>query len=368
MRKPIWLAVIMVAVLCLWMVSGLFSHPASQENETELKVFPFRVEVQTSRATKVRPHLRSHGQTLPSQEVTLKSQTQGKVDVIFKKQGDKVQRGEALVRIEQDDRMHQLEMAQAKVEETKSHLNALKRLDNRGYIAKTKLLEANTAYKGALAQLQAIKLDIQHTTLQAPFNGRINQKHVELGDALMKGDPVVTIVNNDPLLIETYIPQQKIKQIVVGQQAKIRLITGETMMGTVSFIAPKANQSTRTFRVEVEVKNENAYPSGMSAELQFPTKPISGHYISPSIFVLGLNGETGVMSVDEKHIVKFNPVTILYSAEDGVWVEGLPQAVNLVVLGQGFINQGEQVLVVNEPNRAQQSIEVAKQKDMKQEA
>jgi multidrug efflux system membrane fusion protein len=130
----------------------------------------------------------------------------------------------------------------------------------------------------------------------------------------------------------------------VNQPAKVLFITGEERTGTVTFIGSSAASETRTFLAEIEVPNaDGAIPAGISAEVIIPTGEVTAHFIAPSIVSLDTEGSLGVKTVDANDVVAFFPVEVVKAQIDGIWVTGLPDTVDVITVGQGFVNAGETV-------------------------
>jgi multidrug efflux system membrane fusion protein len=172
---------------------------------------------------------------------------------------------------------------------------------------------------------------------------------VEVGDYLSVGDEVATVVDDDPLKITAHVPQQKVNRIEEGASADIEFITGQTATGTVTLIASVAAETTRTYRIEVEVENAaRAFRPGMSATLRIPTEVVQAQFVSPAIFSLDSEGRLGVKTVNADNEVVFHPVEPIQAAPDGVWVAGLPETARIITVGQGFVRAGETVKPVPE--------------------
>ena len=105
-----------------------------------------------------------------------------------------------------------------------------------------------------------------------------------------------------------------------------------------------ADPETRTFRVELEVPNEGyKLRSGVTAEITFKTNSVEAHFLSPAYLTLNDSGVLGLRAVDAENMVKFYPVRILADTPDGIWVQGLPETVRLIVVGQDFVRDGDKV-------------------------
>ena len=124
----------------------------------------------------------------------------------------------------------------------------------------------------------------------------------------------------------------------------MNLITGETVEGNLTFVSKSASDSTRTFKVESQVRNvEGLIRDGITSEMTIKTKKILAHQVSPSILILNDDGKLGLRSVKD-NIVIFHEIEILEDSESGVWVSGLPDSIELIVQGQGFVENGQNVL------------------------
>ena len=124
----------------------------------------------------------------------------------------------------------------------------------------------------------------------------------------------------------------------------MNLITGEIVKGDLTFVSKSASDSTRTFKVESQVRNtDGLIRDGITSEMTIKTKKILAHQVSPSILLLNDDGKLGLRSVKD-NIVMFHEINILEDSESGVWVSGLPNNVELIIQGQGFVEDGQEVL------------------------
>ena len=83
---------------------------------------------------------------------------------------------------------------------------------------------------------------------------------------------------------------------------------------------------------------------GITAEMIIKTNQVDAHKISPSILLLNDNGKIGVRSVKNNKVI-FHNVTILEDSESGLWISGIPNNIELIVQGQGFVEDGQEVLI-----------------------
>jgi multidrug efflux system membrane fusion protein len=143
------------------------------------------------------------------------------------------------------------------------------------------------------------------------------------------------------------VSEQDVGQISDGGDASVKLVTGETVPGKVSFISTMADPATRTFAVEVTVPNpDNKLRDGVSADMHIPVKQLKAAKISPGILVLNDSGVVGVRAVDHG-TVHFIPVKQVSDNPDGMLVTGIPDGTAVITVGQQFVTEGSHVKAVS---------------------
>ena len=185
-------------------------------------------------------------------------------------------------------------------------------------------------------------VELNRTEVKAPFKGYI-EKIIKPGNFINRGMICAVIIELDPIIFVAEVPEADIKAIVKGQNVLIELITGEVIESKLSFVSKSATPSTRSFRVEAKVPNSKGLiRDGITGNLQISTNKVLANKISPSIMLLSDNGIIGVRIV-QNNIVKFLPVKIIEDTQDGIWVSGIPNLSQLIVRGQGYVENGQKV-------------------------
>lgn len=347
MKQSYLIAAVVSALLILWMLPGLFgTAKTSSASEDANKDNVMSVEVQEQESKPVISFIVAQGDVTPNREVTIRAETTGKVKEILSEEGQEVKEGDLILRLDMEDRQIRLERARARLTEMKRKYDASKNLAQKGYAAQSRTDEALAQLKEAQTEEQQIELEIADTEIRAPFDGILDIRKVEIGDFVNIGDEIVAVIDNTPLVVNVPVPQKEIGEVALGGTALIKIAGGKETGGTIRFIAPKADETTRTFRIEVEIQNSANLASGTSAEVYVPKKSVPAHMISPGILTLDDSGRTGVKTVDDADIVHFNPVTIVSAETDKLFVAGLPAKARIIVNGQGFVREGEKVKAV----------------------
>jgi multidrug efflux system membrane fusion protein len=140
------------------------------------------------------------------------------------------------------------------------------------------------------------------------------------------------------------IAEQEARFVKINDTGEGVLATGQRVAGRIRYVAPVADQSTRTFNVELEVQNpDGSLPAGVTAQMQLPGGMSMAQKISPALLTLDEDGNIGVKIVDEYDTVEFFEIELARSDPDGVWVSGLPETARVIVVGQGYVAAGQRV-------------------------
>jgi len=289
--------------------------------------------------------------------VTIRTQLAGKVSKTVSSNGQKVKLEEIIVELEKEDWPERTKEAEARVKQRELEFSAAQQLSEKGFKAETLYAAAVANLEQSKAIAKKMQQNLSNTIIRSPFEGILSSRHVEIGDVLKKGDPVALIIDLQPALITAFISERHHLDVRPGLKALARLTNGKEISGIIRYVSPIAQKKTRTFKVELEVANsDNQLVAGITAELVIPLPPVSAHQLSAALFSLNSKGELGIKVVDERSTVKFYTIEIVGGTESEVFVTGLPEECEIIVVGQGFVNSGEEVQTfVNEVGRGKNS-------------
>ncbi len=289
------------------------------------------------------------GQTKAARRLTLRAETQAPVAEILAAKGAVVQAGDPVLRLASEDRRATLAEADALVRQRQVEFEVAQSLTAQGHRARTELAAAEAALESARARRTAARMELSRLVIAAPFGGVIEDRMVELGDYVSRGDPVALLIDHDPIKVVGQVSERNLGQIETGTVGEVRLVDGRTVSGVISRVGTVADATTRTFEVELEIANpDRSIIEGTTAELHLPIAAVRGHRIPPSLLSLDDDGGLGVKAVDGDNRVRFLPVAIAGGGEDALWVTGLPAVVDAIVVGQEFVTTGIEVEPVAE--------------------
>ena len=353
-RQKSWLisAGIVVAIT-LWLASGQFSvegdDAITEDTATEVTAAKNAVRVRTQSAEEVMRMIVVNGKTAPARIVRLAAETDGRIVHVGADRGASLERGDVIVRLDERDRAARLSQAQATVKQREVEYEARERLKSESYVSEAQLQESVAQLEMARAELTRAKLDLEYMTTRAPFAGALQARAVEVGDFVKRGDPIATYVDNRTIIVNADLSEFDARFVNVGDIAEAALATGETVRGRIRYVAPVADEGTRTFGVELEVDNKDrALRAGGTAELRIPAESVLAHRVSPSLLTLDDAGNVGVKIVNDAGKVEFIVADIALSTNEGVWLAGLPETATIITVGQGYVASGATAVAVPE--------------------
>jgi HlyD family secretion protein len=189
----------------------------------------------------------------------------------------------------------------------------------------------------ARAELQEIQSQLNKTTIKAPFDGIVTQKHANIGaiitptmaaasdSASATPSSIVELASGLEVLVN--VPEANIGRIKTGQPVDIiaDAYSDRTFQGTVRTIEPEAvsEDDVTSFRVRVRLNQaESLLRSGMNVDAIFIGEPIPKALLVPTVAVTNRQEQMGVLVPDAKGEAKFQPVTV------GVTQDGKTQIVD----------------------------------------
>lgn len=356
---------------------------AASQNAAELAPGTVSVIARHSVAREVDSAVVLRGETTAARQVDVRAETTARVASEPLRKGSFVNEGELLCQLEPGTRESALAEAearlaeararvpeagarvaeaQARLEEAKINDNAASSLQLDGFASATRVATTKAAVSSAEATVESAKSGLESTQagiqaaeaavasarkeierleIHAPFAGLLESDGAELGSLLQAGGICATVIQLDPIKMVAFVPETEVTRIEIGAPAAARLTGGEETKGRVTFLSRSADETTRTFRVEVQVPNAAlALRAGQTAEILIEAEGAMAHLLPQSALTLNDEGALGVRTVTADDEAQFIPVTLLRDTREGVLVTGLPDKVDVITVGQEYVVDG----------------------------
>jgi RND family efflux transporter MFP subunit len=190
------------------------------------------------------------------EQVTLTTRVAGVVSEVLFKGGDKVEKGQVLVKLASEPEAIAVETAEAQRAQAFDAVERYKQL-NEAAVSRVVRAEAETALKVADAALRRAREELDRMTIKAPFAGIIGLTNLQTGDYLAIGNPIATLDDRSTIIIEFTVPEAVAPQITIGMPMRASLAArpGEIFNGKVAAVGTRIDPVTRTLSVRGEIPN-----------------------------------------------------------------------------------------------------------------
>jgi len=307
-KKSLLMIAALASVVLLFILTGKKPVPV---RALELKPGELRVVVNATTTSTIKSET----------EVTLSAQRTGRVVKLPVKEGDVVKAGALIARLDLTEESVQTESAlsqsRATYEEAEKNLKRIEDLFNKGMVAQQDLDGSRRAYEVAKSQYQAATADEgvkrNYSVVKAPFGGVIAKKYTEVGELLLPGKQIVTIVNPDRIYVLATIDEVDVGRLRLGQPVTITVdaFPGEKFQGTVRRISPIVSGGkleTRTADVWIYFsKKDTRMKPGMSADVEILITTLKNVLSVPSQAIVERDGKKQVYVAEGKAVQPGDP-------------------------------------------------------------
>jgi len=359
----------------IWIVIGLaLLMWGCQNSDSEDKITPPgikvveppTVKVVTVKRGDISVPLVATGTIFPEYESKIGPKISGTIEIVYVDEGDKVQKGQPLVQLDQQNLLivvrqgqaavrvaeAQLKEAEVKVENLKKERKRLANLFKKNVISQQKYDDIDTAYSMAVTGIEVIRAQIfsarenlamaeqklRDTVIITPFSGVVVKRFINQGEyvSTMPPSPLFLIMNIDKVKTEIGLPEIHMARIHIGNPVDVTVDTyrGITFKGRISTINPMVDPVSRAFIVKVEIPNKNhRLKPGMFARVKIYPKIHKDALIVPFKSVMKRAGTT-VVFVIEGNTVRLRAVTPGITNEREIEViDGLQEGEGVVIEG-----------------------------------
>jgi multidrug efflux system membrane fusion protein len=251
------IAVILV-VLVEWRTSGNGTKPKGRSDK------PLAVDIATVRMQPMPVSLQVVGQVQPEHSVQIRPQISGMLNEVSFREGQTVNKGQQLFRIDPEQYETALIAARAEFDYAKEQAVRLEPLAGKEYVTSQEYDNARAAVDKAQAALKQAEINFAYTDIRAPITGRTGSLGAKPGNLVAPGDsaPLVVINQMQPILVQYSIPQQNLASLRRYQADRsVRIFitnedgSGDLGHGELVFIDNAVNSETGTVMLKARVGN-----------------------------------------------------------------------------------------------------------------
>lgn len=274
-----------------------------------------------------------------NESVEIKSEMDGVVEEINFKEGESVQKGRVLFKIDEKKLKASLAQSQANLKLAEATTERYKALIESKAVSRQEYDEAIATLETNSATVDLMNEDLSDATITAPFDGTMGERTVSVGQFVAKGTLLSYLVNQDPMKAEFHVPERHLSRIKTGQEIEIMVAAypDERFSGEVYFIDPKIDELTRTALIKAYVPNkEGKLREGMFANLSLIVDVRQGALVIPETALIVSGDSVSVFVIDEQKIVHVKTV------KTGIRFNGFVEIISGLNNGDIVVTEGYQ--------------------------
>jgi membrane fusion protein (multidrug efflux system) len=346
-----------VGALSYWAGTRNAPAKAAAAPAAPAKAAPQGVVVEATRVAmlKLPQALTAVGSLRSDETVILRPEVAGRISEILFKEGERVSKGDVLVRLDDSVQRADLDKARANLTLAKTKFERAVDLRRKGFLSSQAEEESENNLKVAQADAELMQARLSKTALLAPFSGTIGLRQVSVGDYVKEGQDLVNLESLDPLKVDFRVPEVAMSQVKDGQTLQVTLdaLPDKVYDGRVYAINPLLDANGRALVIRAQVHNKDGgLRPGMFARVRLFTSGIQDTLVVPeeSLFPVG----------DDKYVYKVvDGKATRQKIQIGARREGRVEVVNgltaedvVVTAGVIKLREGVAVRVANTPSPA----------------
>lgn len=323
----------------------------SEEEAAAAEILAIPVEAATVTQSDVAAFYSGTATLEADEQATVVSQITGVVLDIKVEEGDYVEAGQILARVETDRYALQVEQANAALKRLEMDFQRKKELYVKKLVSAEDFERVAAEYAAQKAGVDLARLDLEYTNIRAPISGFISERLVRAGNLVKLHDPVYRITSYDPLLAVLYVPERELSVLRKGLDVSMSVDAwpGESFTGEVIRISPVVDPSTGTFRVTAKIIDHGQMlKPGLFGRVGILYDLHQDVPVIPRSAVITEDELNHVFVINNGGSASRRNVQLGYEREGLIEVlTGLTQGETVVTAGKGSLSDGVQVEVVN---------------------
>lgn len=334
-----WLIALLIIVLLgvalliyFWMKSG-------QQHSASFQYPPVKVALTTVSLKTAPRKLTAVGELEAVRQIQVGSEAAGRIQQIYFQSGQYVNAGQLLIQLNDDIEQAEIVQLKAKLKLNEAVYQRGQALLKINAVAKEEVENALANRDVMLGQIQQLNAKIQQKKIRAPFSGVIGIRRVHQGQFLNIGEPIVSLVDTQYLLVNFNLDERSTPNIKVGQQLQVGLdaFPDQQFTAQVTAIDPLIS-SSRTVSVQAKLPNlQQQFKAGMYANVVLQQHEEQVLMMPETAVTYTAYGETVFKAVDHQGQLQASKVAVKIGERSDGWVEvksGLKQGDRVVSSGQ----------------------------------
>ena len=264
---------------------------------------PVQVIVVEARRQTVWETLSSPGTITANEQVEIKAETDGLVQEINFAEGERVEKGRMLVKLDETKLAASVAEAEANLKLSQANYDRAQQLFQDKLISQQEFEQTASIFAVNRAGVDLKRRELRDARIYAPFAGIVGARQISPGQVITRNTTLTWVVDLDTVKVEVKVPERHLRQLKLRQPMEftVAAFPGEKFRGEVYFISPQIDEGTRTALVKARIPNSDAkLRGGMFAGLDLTLQTRESAIVIPEPAVMSNGDNFSVFVVDEK--------------------------------------------------------------------
>jgi len=279
------------------------------------------------------------GSLLANELVEIKSETEGTVQEIRFTEGQRVNKGDLLIRLDETKFSTALAEAESNFKLSKATFERYKQLMRDRLISQQDYDQAEATYELNQATVERRQRDMKDARIYAPFSGIVSTRYVSPGQVIARDTRLTSLVDLEVVKVEVSVPERFLSQVRLEQELGLTVAAfgSQKFIGKVYFVAPEVDPITRTALVKAKIPNpEHELRPGMFANLDLTLKVRDQAVVIPESALIVQQDKMSVWVIGTDDTVQPRSVVI------GLRMPGLVEITEGLQSGERVVTEGTQ--------------------------
>lgn len=347
MKKLLWIIFLLLTSLLVFLAcSDSEGSDAKNEDEEGSVAYVKTIVVKSEEYVEYIPLL---GVAKANMQSSLSSTEGGRIERFHKDKGNFVNEGDVILEIDNEVLHANLEASKALYDKAEINFIKQEQIYKENVSSEIQFLNSKYERDAAKANYELIKARYEQTFIKAPFSGIVDKKFAEVGENVLPGAPIVTLVKLNQVKVEAGVPENYISLIKKGDNAKIvfKDLEGAEYNAKITYTGNTISTTNRTFPIEIVLNNsDNKIKPELSANVFIEKQKYNAAIKIPEEVVTKTDFGYVVFIEDDNKAVMRKVNIISRSGNFAAVSSGLNDGDKLITVGYQNLVDGEKVKVV----------------------
>jgi membrane fusion protein (multidrug efflux system) len=273
---------------------------------------------------------------------------QGQVLELLAEEGQWVERGAVLARLDDTEARLAVERAELALDVARREQERAGRMQSEGYLSPKEWDDVRLRLRNTTLELDQARYSLSQTRITAPFSGRVSERSINLGETVSPGQSCFRLIDFNPVRVRLYFPERELDRVRVGQPAALTLDAqpGHAFAARVALVNPVVDHSNGTFKVTLEAPNPGGLlRPGSFARVRLKTGSFADALLLPRRGVLTEDGEQFVFVARGDTVSRARVAVGAVEGDQAQILAGVVAGDRVVTVGQGGLKPGARIKV-----------------------